>query len=456
MSTYEYMCEECKNGDVSSEAYDRKLQQIASTHNVSIAVVSSMMEPVKVYSTEPQDRLMQEVEIMLFGYIDSDKIIERTTDYLLFQNSDKRMNLAYIEMWGQLPNHTFFLMRTPVESIKNSAVIASRFVLYIGIGAMLVSALFIYFFSGKFSKPILELANISDKMSTMDFDAKYEGSDQTEIGFLGKNINSMSKNLEHAISELKEANVRLQQDIVLKNQAAEKRKEFVSNVSHELKTPIALIQGYAEGLKEVVEDEEERNYYCDVIMDEASKMNEMVKQLLTLNQLESGASELRIERFDVLTLIKNYIQSAEILTKQNDIKVTVEECGPLFVWADEFKIEEVVMNFFSNAINHCESDTQKCIDVFFEKSENNIKITIFNTGALIPEDSIDKIWDKFYKVDKARTREYGGSGIGLSIVKAIIDSHNQKCGVYNREDGVCFWFTLDSRNDSINEAEDYL
>ena len=232
------------------------------------------------------------------------------------------------------------------------------------------------------------------------------------------------------------------------------RKEFLANVSHELKTPIALIQGYAEGLSEGVNDDpESREFYCEVIMDEAYKMNNMVKKLLTLNQLEFGNDIVSMERFDITALIRNYLQSAAILTKQNEIVVEMKEYPAIYVWADEYKTEEVFMNYFSNAMNHC--DGEKKITVSLEQGEEKVRISVFNTGERIPEESIGHIWEKFYKVDKARTREYGGSGVGLSIVKAIMESMNQKYGVENQKDGVLFWFELESGSKSggVSSAE---
>ena len=289
----------------------------------------------------------------------------------------------------------------------------------------------------------MELASISGKMTHLDFEAKYTGKSKTEIAILGQNINELSNALEITISELKTANNELKKDIEKKNKIDEMRKEFLSNVSHELKTPIALIQGYAEGLKEGISDDaESREFYCDVIMDEAAKMNIMVKKLLTLNQLEFGNDVVAMERFDIVALITNYMQSAEILTKQNEISVRMEEYQPIYVWADEFKTEEVFTNYFSNAINHCTNE--KIIDVKLTKKEGKVRISVFNTGEPIPQDSIGHIWEKFYKVDKARTREYGGSGVGLSIVKVIMESMNQSYGVNNYENGVEFWFELET------------
>ncbi|MDE7231750.1 MAG: HAMP domain-containing histidine kinase, partial [Lachnospiraceae bacterium] len=202
------------------------------------------------------------------------------------------------------------------------------------------------------------------------------------------------------------------------------------------------IQGYAEGLKEGInEDAESREFYCDVIMDEAAKMNSMVKNLLTLNQLEAGNDVVNMERFDVAALIKNYIASSEILLRQKEISVRMEDYGPIYVWGDEFRVEEVFMNYFTNAINYAQKE--KVIDVKVAKTQERVRISVFNTGEPIPQESVAHLWEKFYKVDKARTREYGGSGVGLSIVKAIMESMNQEYGVINYDNGVEFWFELD-------------
>ncbi|MCR5277971.1 MAG: HAMP domain-containing histidine kinase [Lachnospiraceae bacterium] len=449
LNVYKIIKTECESGDMNSDSFDITLQQNAGTHNVSIVLVSSSFDPLKFYASEPRDQLLREFVFNLSGdEIPVKRVVSQNDDYVMVMKADMRTKSDFLEMWGPLPDGSFFFMRTAVESIKNSADIAARFILFIGLAAALISAVVIYLFTRRISKPILNLADISNKMSEMDFETRYEGKDKTEIGLLGANINKMSANLESTISRLKEANIELKKDNDLKAEIDRQRTEFIGNVSHELKTPIALIQGYAEGLKDGVNEADERDYYCDVIIDEASKMNNMVKQLMTLNQLESGLDSLNIERFDIVSLVRNYIQSAEILARNNDIKVNMSDYSPIYVWADEFKIEEVIMNFFSNAVNHCESESEKHIDVTIEKVNNKVKVMVYNTGRKIPEESLPYLFDKFYKVDKARTREYGGSGVGLSIVKAIMDQHGEECGVVNSEDGVTFWFTLDGGEDS--------
>ena len=222
--------------------------------------------------------------------------------------------------------------------------------------------------------------------------------------------------------ELKSANNELQKDIQNKIQIDEMRKEFLSNVSHELKTPIALIQGYAEGLQDNINDDQ---------------------KLLTLNQIEFGSDQVHFERFDIVQVLRSSVNSATLLAEQKDAEILFYETEPVYVWADEYMIEEVITNYISNAVNHV--DGERVIRVTMEQRGDVERISVFNTGKTIPEEELDKIWVKFYKVDKARTRAYGGNGIGLSIVKAIMDSMNQKCGVINHDNGVEFWFELDCK-----------
>jgi signal transduction histidine kinase len=169
-------------------------------------------------------------------------------------------------------------------------------------------------------------------------------------------------------------------------------------------------------------------------------MNRMVKKLLSLNQLEFGKEQLELERFDMTALIKGVAGAAGILAQQKEATIIFLQKEPVYVWGDEYRLEEVVTNYVSNAINHVAG--KKIIEITIEQTENSCRVNVFNTGAPIPEEDLDKIWDKFYKVDKAHTRAYGGNGIGLSIVKAVMDIHRGRCGVENREDGVLFWFEL--------------
>lgn len=391
-------------------------------------------------------------DYLLPGFSDRlrDKQLEiEKEDYSVFSLYDMRMKSKYIELVGKLKNGDIILMRSNVESIQESVKVANKFLVYAGLASAVIISLIMYFVSRRFTKPMLQLADIAKEMSELNFDVKYEVQSKDEIGALGNSINILSEKLEKTISELKSANNELQMDIEKKTRAEEVRKEFLSNVTHELKTPIALIQGYAEGLKDNINDSpEDREFYCDVIIDEASKMNTMVKKLLTLNHLEYGTTKVEFERFDLTEMIQGVLSSTGILAKQKGITIHFEHKDPVFVWADESMIEEVLTNYISNAFHHV--NEAGIIEVQVIRKENRVRVAVFNTGERIPEEELDNIWIKFYKVDKARTREYGGNGIGLSIVKAIMEAHNRPYGVKNHAIGVEFWFELDSRAESQN------
>ena len=451
LEVYSVMNQASNEDNINSEEFDIEFQRICGKNNINYILMDVESRTLKT-STHDFETLQRQLlnNVFMQNAPDPDRILQERAHYVIQLVTEERSKIEFVEMWGVLDNGNVFLLRSPLESIKESVKLANRFLAYVGLGSAILSILVILWVSRKITEPIMELTQISERMIHLDFDAKYEGKSKTEIALLGKNINELSCTLEKTISELKSANNELLRDIEKKNKIDEMRKEFLSNVSHELKTPIALIQGYAEGLQEgITEDEESRNYYCEVIVDEAAKMNNMVKKLLTLNQLEFGNDTVTMERFDIVALIRNYLQSVELLCKQKEIKVIMEESPCIYVWADEFMVEEVFGNYFSNAMNHVAEE--RVIDVKYKIKDNLVRISVFNTGEPIPEESLSDIWEKFYKVDKARTREYGGSGVGLSIVKATMEALNREYGVINYNNGVEFWFELETAGEN-NES----
>ena len=380
--------------------------------------------------------------------VENRTIISSNDKYTLQKVYDERLGDYYLEIWGTLDNGYSIILRTPIQGIKDNVNISTTLIKYVGGAILIVGIISAFVVSTYITRPIKQLSDIAERMSEMDFDARYEGSDKGEIGLLGKSMNNMSEKLEHNIAELKKANLELKKDIDKKERLEIMRTDFLSNVSHELKTPIALIQGYAEGLKEgITDDPESMGFYCDVIMDEANKMNTMVKRLLTLNQIEFGNDEPDMERFNINELIASVVDANAIRAGQKNMSIVFDNRNEQnFVWADEYKTEEVLTNYISNALNHC--DGKQAIEVRTSKSEDGatLTVTVYNSGRNIAEEDLERIWEKFYKTDKARTREYGGNGIGLSIVKAIMESMGQEYGVRNVSDGVEFWFTLDCKS----------
>ncbi len=421
------------------------IRDYGEKNNINIVLIDSNTGAAILGFGRDSDYLVRKVQRYVLGMESKQgTVIKKYENYVMETNFDPRSQSSYMESWGFLSdNTTLFIMSMPLTSIRESVILSNRFTTFVGAVALGFGSVLMYFVTRRVTNPLLRLAVLSERMSELDFEAKYEGGHQDEIGVLGRSMNTLSDKLKETIGALQEANRQLQHDIEEKIQIDEIRKEFIANVSHELKTPIALIQGYAEGLTEgMAEDAESRDYYCEVIMDEAAKMNQMVKQLLTLSALEFGNDAPVWEQFDLAELIRDLLNSSRILIQQKGARVIWEEEGPLPVKADEFKVEEVMTNYLNNAINHL--DGEKIIRIQTERMQSKVVVRVYNTGQPIPKEDIPNLWTKFYKVDKARTRAYGGSGIGLSIVKAIMDAHHQQCGVENKDGGVEFWFTLEA------------
>ena len=396
---YDTDIEEDKKG--ATDEISDEIERSSSRNNLTWIIVN---EENSGYYYWGENNMAKMLRSKLFGYINNldqdmqhSRVLKKTDTCTMWQVHDRFAGMEYVECWGQFDNGYYFLIRSPLESIKESASISNSFYFIVGIIIIVVSGIVILVMTNRITRPISELTKLSEKMSDLDFDARYQSRAGNEIDVLGDNFNKMSRKLESTISELKSANNKLQKDIEDKIKIDEMRKEFLDNVSHELKTPIALIQGYAEGLNENISDDpESREFYCEVIMDEASKMNKLVKNLLTLNQLESGKDAPVMERFDIVSLIRGVLGSMHIMIEQKEATVIFEETEPVYVWADEFKIEEVVTNYTSNALNHL--DGERKVEIKVLQEEDCVKVTVFNTGTPIPEEDIPNLWNKFCDV----------------------------------------------------------
>ncbi len=498
------------DNSIRTSKFGVELVQIASKDNIGVIVMDDDSKTIKYYASDAEtmvkrmwDNMFEKTDSLPSGYSEGEadqsehngNSSDDPGDYYIvkrLQDSynqrvqivlDRKTSTQYMEMWGMLGDGSFYLLRTAVESIRKNSGIANHFIILVGICVILLGALVAALLGTRITRPILQLTRISQRMKLLDFSARYEGDDRTEIAELGENFNELSSTLEKTISELKTANNELRSDIEKKEKIEQMQREFIANVTHELKTPIALIQGYAEGLQDgIAQDADSRDFYTGVILDEAGKMNKMVQKLLTLTHLEFGSEKAEMTRFDAAQLILSELSSAVLLANENDIHVRItqaqtgsqdvhtdetgriyldQELSPVYVWSDEFMTEEVFQNYFSNAVHHAKSvekqgsgQKDKVIDIRFEQKENCVRISVFNTGDPIPEDSVGRIWEKFYKVDKARTRAYGGSGVGLSIVKAIMELLHQDYGVINYDNGVEFWFELETAAKSRQTAEE--
>lgn len=336
--------------------------------------------------------------------------------------------------------YIYYVLTITIQSIAGSVQIFNQFTIIIGIIFMILAGLGTFFYSNRFTRPILEMTDVTLDLANLNFEKKVKIKSTDELGVLGDSINRMSDQLEMSIKDLQAANDRLATDIQLKTNIDTMRKEFIANASHELKTPISLIIGYSEAMRLPNLSKEDTNEYLNIIDDEANKMNKLVMNLLKISQLESGFHELNITNFSVKDLVEETVKFFTIKITEKNVNLIVNVADQ-FVDSDYDSLQTVLNNFLANAINHVEGDMIIKVDSEYLE-DSHIRINVTNSGKPIPDDSLVRIWESFYKVDKARTRAYGGQGLGLSIVKISLENLGYKYGVVNLENAVVFFFDI--------------
>lgn len=327
-----------------------------------------------------------------------------------------------------------------LQPVNEAVGVIKQLYLYFCMGAVFFTAILAFIYSNMITKPLLEISRVATKMAKLDFSEKCIVTTQDEIGNVASSLNFLLDNLSEALNSLKEANTKLEEDIEKERELEKMRKEFIASVSHELKTPISLIDGYAVGLKDEIFENRDKDYYLDIIIDETRKMGGIVSDLLDLSYIESGIFKLELEKFNLIELIKITIRKYETLITEKHINISINLLDQVRVYADWNRMEQVLTNFITNAVRNVNENGEIYLRTV-DKGQN-ISMEIENTGSNIPENEINKIWDKFYKVDKSRNRKLGGTGIGLSIVKNILVLHNYCFGVENTHLGVKFYFMV--------------
>ncbi len=371
-------------------------------------------------------------------YLDDWKQYEENGDSFFLITKDPALEIDTLRFQTRQDNGIITLLWVPMAGISESVSLSNNFAAAVGLLTICITGLWTLVISDKFTKPIKEINKITKQMAKLDFTESLSIKSKDELGELSDSINHLSNSLDCAVKELYKKNKELEKDINYERQLDKMRKEFVSNVSHELKTPIFLLQGYAEGLKTNIADgEEKKNFYCDVIMEETEKMSLLVKDLLDLSRMESGIFSIQCITFNISDLLKTILHKYDQIIRENGILFTADIPGGIMANADILRTEQIIENFLNNAITY--TDSKKIIAVSLENQSDRIRLSVYNSGKAIPEEELDRIWNSFYRTDKARSREQGGSGLGLSIVRAIQELHGSGYGVVNKPEGVEFW-----------------
>lgn len=327
----------------------------------------------------------------------------------------------------------------PVDTITKNAQTASWALFALSIIALLAYYAATYFFAVAFSKPVVTINSTAKKIAELDFSQQCPSFRISELDELSKSINTLSVSLEKALSKLKIENQQLEHDIKKERSLEKARRNFVANASHELKTPISIIQGYAEGMKYGIGCDSTEEF-CDIIIDESEKMNQLIIKLLEFLHIGSGEYPLSLQNFYLDELLMSYLGSLENILREKGIALHTDIDTNLYTEGDPTLLKIVFNNYISNAISH--ADFEKEIKVTVTDNADFYKVSVYNSGKHIDENDIGNIWQSFYRADKSHSRTEGRFGLGLSIVASIQELHNQKYSVENKENGVEFSFTV--------------
>lgn len=326
---------------------------------------------------------------------------------------------------------------TPMQSVSEATAVNRDFVWIWLIFMVCMAVLTAIFFSRTVTRPIIRITDVTRQMSNLDFSQTCQVSTEDEIGRLAENVNRMSQKLDSAINELVDANAKLTEDIERERLLELQRKEFVATVSHELKTPLAIIRAYSEGLIDGV-SVEKQGRYLNVIVDETAKMDSLILAMLENSKLETGAQKPDLKTYDLCAFTAKITKRMrQAFTAEGLALVDNISAQPVEKDFDKVLLEQVVANFLTNALHHTKPGGQVTVTV------NSREVSVENEGAPIPAEDLDKVWDRFYKIDKSRARGHNtGSGLGLTIAKNILLLHKAVYGVVNTDTGVKFWFSL--------------
>ena len=408
----------------------QNIRDIEEKNNLRVEILDEMQlrSTLNRFSSGPFDHFEKNIKVK---DLSKDRVI------LTFQGKGMQNNEMMILLIEKIEKNSFLIVHSPVYAIGEALKVSSNFTIFALIIAVLLSFVVSIIISKKISKPVLEISVVAEKISNLEFEKRIEIARDDEVGDLAKAINKMSDSLRITIEDLKISNERLKLEIQKEKEIDKMRREFISNVNHELKTPIALIKGFTEGLKDNIASPEDRDYYLDVIDDECNNMDALVKRLLLLSKYES---EFEIEKseFNIQSLLDELLKRYRVDYEKKNIKVEVNVSEDFLLIADYKELKIAIDNLFRNAISHTEEN--KYIDIECKKEADKMIVTMKNSYKEMSQEEIEKLWIPFNKEDKARTRKFGGTGLGLSIVGAILKKHNFTYGASYENGEIKFYF----------------
>ena len=304
----------------------------------------------------------------------------------------------------------------------------------LSVAILLVSVIVAFFYTWYMTKPIKKISKLSKQMADMNFSGLCPTNRTDEIGVLSHSLNDLSKKLAAALSDLQEANQKLQADIDMERRLEKQRVEFFAAASHELKTPITIIKGQLQGMLYQVGRYKDRETYLAQSLEITDTLGKMVQELLTISRLDTPGYTCKKSNLNLSNLINDRLTAFEDLFMQKDLTVEQSISPEVYILGDMQLLQKALDNLLGNAAAYSEAGNQIIVKLWEENEKVNL--TIENTGAHIPDEAISKLFEPFYRIDQSRNRQTGGTGLGLYIVKTILNLHEAKIEVTNTLQGV--------------------
>lgn len=308
---------------------------------------------------------------------------------------------------------------------------------------LLVSLIVSWIYSRMITKPVLEISRVSEQMSDLHLEWRVDGQRTDELGTLGKSLNRLSQNLRSALNELQKANAELEADIEREKALEQAQIDFFAAASHELKTPITVIKGQLEGMLLGIGAYKDREKYLLRSLGVTQTLESMVYDLLTISKLQASDCGFKTEKIDCVSVVRKYLADTEDLIAGKDLQINCHFPDSVLIDANRILMERVFSNLIGNAVKY--APPEAAVNITVRERQGSWLFSIENTGTHIPEEAIPKLFEAFYRVDTSRSRQTGGSGLGLYIVQKILQHHDSRCDVRNTEEGVEFFFELPNR-----------
>ena len=435
--------------DFSSSSFYQDMSEVESSSTIYVELYRDKENLIYttnsnswIYDAETGDESGKVMLPRIMKILSHDDRTEKSYFEIRQEHFSSAKYIVYEESRGDLTTVIFY----SVDTILDSAATAKVTLLFVSFAFLLIATTIILFYSRQIVSPIEQINNAAKKISEMDFSFRVPPFKVRDLNELGESVNSLSSSLSSNLKQLEETNERLREDIEREKKIEEARRQFVANASHELKTPIAIIQSYAEGIK-YSDGEESVDEYCDVILDESEKMTRLIMRLLEIVKLQNEDGDADFERFDVDRWLVDFAKPYAFLAEKNGISFELSSSVHAECCGNTDMLGMVLSNFLSNAISHC--DGEKKIIVSSRLIDDAVRVFVFNSGEHIGDDDMPNIWNSFYRADKAHSRAEGRFGLGLSIAKAAQDLHGRLLGAENVEGGVSFWFDIAVKQDDV-------